>query len=304
MTELLSLVSGVVAMGGIIIWYLMQGGRNSMPVLSRYTRDLTRQARLGQLDPVIGRREEIAMVIQILSRRNKNNPVLVGKAGIGKTAIAEGLALAITKRQVPPSLYGKRVLALDLPGMLAGTKYRGEFEQRIKKLTDEIVRAQRSIILFIDEIHVLAEAGEAEGAINAADILKPMLARGDLQVIGATTDLEYRQFIKQDKTLDRRLHPIFVSEPTPADTLAILKGVQPTYEKYHHVTIAPAALSAAVQVTRSLRDKSYPDKAIDAIDEACSKVHIDVISRASKSSVRQLTVTAEDVRAVVKSWAT
>jgi ATP-dependent Clp protease ATP-binding subunit ClpC len=227
--------------------------------------------------------------------------VLVGQAGVGKTAIAEGLALAIAQQTVPTSLYNKRVLALDLPGILAGTKYRGEFEERLKKITTELVNAQRSIILFIDEIHILAEAGDAEGAINAADILKPLLARGDLQVVGATTREEYNEFIKKDKTLDRRLHPVYVSEPTVPQTKAILEGLVATYEAYHHVRIMPSAITAAISETRSLKSRAYPDKAIDAIDEACSKVHIDMIAKKRKKS-RDLTVDALDVKQVVAGW--
>jgi ATP-dependent Clp protease ATP-binding subunit ClpC len=276
-------------------------GQSSLPVLSRYSRDLSRLAVDSKLDPVIGRTSEIALVIQILSRRNKNNPVLVGQAGVGKTAIAEGLALAIAQKTVPASLYNKRVLALDLPGILAGTKYRGEFEERLKKITTELVNAQRSIILFIDEIHILAEAGDAEGAINAADILKPLLARGDLQVVGATTREEYNEFIKKDKTLDRRLHPVYVSEPTAAQTKAILEGLVATYEAYHQVHITPSAITAAITETKSIKSHSYPDKAIDAIDEACSKVHIDMIAKRRKKS-RDLTVDALDIKQVVAGW--
>ncbi|MBP6943225.1 MAG: ATP-dependent Clp protease ATP-binding subunit [Candidatus Buchananbacteria bacterium] len=305
------IIVSVVALLTVILLALRHGSIASpgsgLPVLVRYSRDLTRMARLNQLDPVIGRQSEIAQVVQILSRRNKNNPVLIGAAGVGKTALAEGLALAIIARQVPPTLYNKRVLALDLPGILAGTKYRGEFEQRLKKVTEEIVSSKRTIILFIDEIHILAEAGDAEGAINAADILKPLLARGDLQVVGATTPEEYLEFIKKDKTLDRRLHPVFVSEPTPAQTRQILDGIKGTYETYHDVTISAAALDAAVSVTRTLAGRSYPDKAIDAIDEACSKVHIDHINRKKTQSKKsrvaaKLSVSANDVKQVVASW--
>jgi ATP-dependent Clp protease ATP-binding subunit ClpC len=305
------IIVSVVALLTVILLALRHGSIASpgsgLPVLVRYSRDLTRMARLNQLDPVIGRQSEIAQVVQILSRRNKNNPVLIGAAGVGKTALAEGLALAIIARQVPPTLYNKRVLALDLPGILAGTKYRGEFEQRLKKVTEEIVSSKRTIILFIDEIHILAEAGDAEGAINAADILKPLLARGDLQVVGATTPEEYLEFIKKDKTLDRRLHPVFVSEPTPAQTRQILDGIKGTYETYHDVTISAAALDAAVSATRTLAGRSYPDKAIDAIDEACSKVHIDHINRKKTQSKKsrvaaKLSVSANDVKQVVASW--
>jgi len=288
-----------------VLWYFYRQNNQAISaggasLLSRYSRDLTRLAVEKKLDPVIGREEEIGRVIQILSRRNKNNPVLIGNAGVGKTAIAEGLALRIVSRQVPPALNQKRVLALDLPGLLAGTKYRGEFEQRLKKVTDEIVKAKRLIILFIDEIHVLAEAGEAEGAINAADILKPLLARGDLQVVGATTKEEYLQFIKQDKTLDRRLQPVFVSEPTGQQTEQILTGIKNVYEHYHNVVITPEAIKAAVLLTAGIKERSYPDKAIDAIDEAGSRVRLKAVTVTDQAAV--LKVTAADIEQVVKEW--
>lgn len=271
---------------------------SSSSLLAKYSKDLNQMARDKKLDPVIGRDKEIARVIQILSRRNKNNPVLIGKAGIGKTAIVEGLASAIVNKKVPDSLYTKRVLALDLTGILAGTKYRGEFEQRLKKIVDEISSAKRSIILFIDEIHILAEAGQAEGAINAADILKPLLARGDLQVVGATTGDEYEKFIRQDKTLDRRLQPIFVSEPSAEQTKTILQGIVPIYEKYHKVMVTPEAISAAVRLTKVITNRSYPDKAIDAIDESCSMIRISNL----ESGNLKIKVTANDIAKVVNEW--
>lgn len=289
-----------------VLWLLYRqassGDRSSISsgsVLSRHSRDLTKSAEEKKLDPVIGREREISRVVEILSRRTKNNPVLVGAAGVGKTAIAEGLALRTASKQVPPSLYGKKVLALDLTGILAGTKYRGEFEQRLKKITDEIVASKRVIILFIDEIHILANAGEAEGAINAADILKPLLARGELQVVGATTKDEYFKFIKQDKTLDRRLQPVFVSEPSPTETEMILKGIKDVYEKYHQVEILPETLKEAVRSTKAIKDRSYPDKAIDAIDEACSRVHLDNPSLINKKKPQ---VKPQDVKMVIKEW--
>ncbi len=268
------------------------------PTLAMYSRDLTALAEQGQLDPVIGREHEIERVIEVLSRRSKNNPVLVGKSGVGKTAIAEGLAEAIVAKRVPPSLYGKRVLALDLANIVAGTKYRGEFEQRLKRIADEIIAAKRRIILFIDEIHTLAEAGEATGAIGADDILKPALARGDLQVVGATTREEYERFIKKDATLDRRLHPIVVAEPTPAQTLEILRGIKVRYERHHGVSIADAALQVAVAVaTTRMLDKSFPDKAIDLIDEAASRVSLQKVAGTVAAPLPA--VTAKDVQAVV-----
>lgn len=271
----------------------------SFSVISRYSRDLTKCAEEKKLDPVIGREREISRVIEILSRRTKNNPVLVGVAGVGKTAIAEGLALRIIDKLVPPSLYGKKIMALDLTGIVAGTKYRGEFEQRLKKITDEIVASKRSIILFIDEIHILANAGEAEGAINAADILKPLLAKGELQVVGATTKDEYFKFIKQDKTLDRRLQPVFVSEPNLIETEEILKGIKNIYEKYHQVEILPETLKEAVRSTKLIKDRSYPDKAIDAIDEACSRVRLDNLLQINKI---KLQVKPQDIKRVIKEW--
>lgn len=268
-----------------------------MPTLQLYSRDLTALAVEGALDPVIGREHEIERVIEVLSRRHKNNPVLVGKSGVGKTAIAEGLAEAIVAKRVPPTLHGKRVLALDLPNIVAGTKYRGEFEQRLKRIADEIIASNRQIILFIDEIHTLAEAGEATGAIGADDILKPALARGDLQVVGATTREEYAAFIKKDATLDRRLHPILVDEPTPRETLEILRGIKMRYERHHGVTIADDAVVAAVDIAaKNIPDKSFPDKAIDLIDEAASRVSLQKVEGQVRAAVP--TVSPRDIAAV------
>ncbi|MFA6594405.1 MAG: AAA family ATPase [Candidatus Buchananbacteria bacterium] len=306
MDQFLLLVGALILLPVLYYFYSQMGWRggsagfSSGSTLAKYSRDLTRLAVEKKLDPVIGRDHEISRVVEILSRRTKNNPVLVGGAGVGKTAVAEGLALRIVSKQVPRSLYGKKVLALDLTGILAGTKYRGEFEQRLKKITDEIIAAKRVIILFIDEIHILAEAGVAEGAINAADILKPLLARGELQVVGATTKEEYREFIKQDKTLDRRLQPVFVAEPTAAQTERILQGIKTIYEKYHQVVITPSAIKTAVTATKAIKGRSYPDKAIDAIDEACSRVHIENLATAKQA----LRVTDKDVREVVGEWLT
>jgi ATP-dependent Clp protease ATP-binding subunit ClpC len=286
-----------------VIWYFYSYDKKKTSsssvggLLIKYSRDLTRLASEKELDPVIGRDAEIKRVIEILSRKTKNNPVLVGSAGVGKTAIAEGLALSIVDKQVPSILAEKKVLALDLTGILAGTKYRGEFEGRLKKITDEILAAKRSIILFIDEIHILAEAGEAEGAINAADILKPLLARGELQVVGATTKDEYLKFIKNDKTLDRRLQPVFVAEPNLKQTEEILQGVKATYEKYHQVSVSSEAIKAAIINTKNIKSRSFPDKAIDAIDEACSRVRI-----SNMGSKKIPLVKASDVRGVVKEW--
>lgn len=307
MTQYLSLVIFLALLP--VAWYLYKqnnpggdkkGAFSSSSVLAKYARDLTKLAVENKLDPVIGREHEISRVVEILSRRTKNNPVLVGSPGVGKTAIAEGLALWIKEKKVPTSLYGKKVLALDLAGILAGTKYRGEFEQRLKKITDEIVASKRVIILFIDEIHILAEAGEAEGAINAADILKPLLARGELQVVGATTKEEYLKFIKQDKTLDRRLQPVFVAEPTIEQTEQILLGIKPIYEKYHNVTIEPASIKMAISATKAIKGRSFPDKAIDAIDEACSRVHLNNLGAAK--AAKKLVVKPQDVKNAVREW--
>jgi len=270
-------------------------------MLDQYSRDLTQFARDGKLDPVIGREEEIERLIQVLSRRTKNNPVLIGKPGVGKTAIAEGLAQAIVEKKVPRMLLEKRVLALDLAAIVAGTKYRGEFEKRLKQMTDEITAADRSIILFIDEIHTLAEAGGAEGSIDADDILKPALARGDLQVIGATTGKEYKEFIKKDITLDRRLHPILVDEPTSEETIEILEGIKPRYEKFHKVKITKEAIIASVHLAEQhVKDKFFPDKAIDLMDEAAAKVRIEHMGEASENEWPQVGV--GEVQEVIKEW--
>ena len=242
--------------------------------LAEFTRDLTEAARSGKLDPVIGREKEIARVIQILSRRTKNNPVLIGEPGVGKTAIAEGLAQRIVAADVPEDLLDKRVLSLDLSGMVAGTKYRGEFEERIKNTINEVKKAG-NVILFIDELHTIVGAGSAEGAVDAANILKPALSRGEIRVIGATTLNEYRKYIEKDAALERRFQPITVGEPSPEATLEILKGLRDKYEAHHHLTITDGALEAAVRLSRRyINDRFLPDKAIDLIDEACSDMNL------------------------------
>lgn len=243
-------------------------------VLSQFGRDLTKLARDGKIDPVIGRQNEIERVIQILSRRTKNNPCLIGEPGVGKTAIAEGLALKIVSGEVPEMLKDKKIVSLDLTGMVAGTKYRGDFEERIKKVIDE-VKASDDIILFIDEVHTLIGAGSAEGAVDAANILKPSLARGELQVIGATTIDEYRKNIEKDAALERRFQPITVGEPSEEEAVEILKGIRDKYEAHHKVKITDAAITAAVQLSaRYIGDRYLPDKAIDLIDEAASRVRL------------------------------
>jgi ATP-dependent Clp protease ATP-binding subunit ClpC len=247
--------------------------------LQKYGRDLTELARQGKLDPVIGREEEIKRVMQILTRRTKNNPVVVGDAGVGKTAIAEGLAQKIAADDVPDSLKGRRVMALDMGSLVAGSKFRGEFEERLKAVMDEVREAEGEVVLFIDEIHTMVGAGAAEGAIDASNMLKPALAHGELQCIGATTLDEYRKFIEKDKALERRLQPVFLGEPTVEQTIEILHGLRPRYEAHHKIQISDEALEAAARLSqRYISDRQLPDKAIDLIDEAASKVRIDAES--------------------------
>lgn len=250
------------------------GVGKATPNLDKYSRDLTQLAIDGKIDPVIGRTKEIERVIQILSRRTKNNPVLIGEPGVGKTAIAEGLAQKIVEGKVPEIIKDKRVVTLDLPGMIAGAKYRGEFEERLKAVMKEI-KEDGNIILFIDELHTIIGAGAAEGAIDASNILKPVLARGELQVIGATTIDEYRKYIEKDSALERRFQPIMVEEPTVEDSIKILEGLRDRYEAHHRVEISDEAIKAAVELSnRYITDRFLPDKAIDLIDEACSMVRI------------------------------
>ncbi len=247
--------------------------------LEKYGRDLTELARQGKLDPVIGREDEIKRAMQILTRRTKNNPVIVGEAGVGKTAIAEGLAQKIAADDVPDSLKGRRVIALDMGALVAGSKFRGEFEERLKAVMDEIREAKGEVILFIDEIHTVVGAGAAEGAIDASNMLKPALAHGELQCVGATTLDEYRKFIEKDKALERRLQPVFIGEPTIETTIEMLRGLRPRYEAHHKIKISDAALEAAARLSqRYIADRHLPDKAIDLIDEAASKLRIDTES--------------------------
>jgi len=247
--------------------------------LSKFGRDLTEAAETGKLDPVIGRDEEIRRVIQVLSRRTKNNPVLIGEPGVGKTAIVEGLAQRIVAGDVPESLKGKRVWALDIGGLLAGSKYRGEFEERLKAVLEEITSAAGEIIVFIDELHTIVGAGAAEGAVDAANMLKPMLARGELRCVGATTLDEYRKHIEKDAALERRFQPVFVGEPSVSDTIAILRGLKERYEAHHKVRIRDAALvGAAVLSERYIADRQLPDKAIDLVDEAASRLKMEIES--------------------------
>ena len=247
--------------------------------LEKFGRDLTELAEQGKLDPVIGRDEEIRRVIQVLSRRTKNNPVLIGDPGVGKTAIVEGLAQRIVAGDVPEGLKGKRVWALDIGALLAGSKYRGEFEERIKAVLQEIKNAAGEIVLFIDELHTIVGAGAAEGAVDAANLLKPMLSRGELRAIGATTLDEYRKHIEKDAALERRFQPVFVGEPSVSDTTAILRGLKERYEAHHGVRIRDAALVAAALLSdRYISDRQLPDKAIDLVDEAASRLRMEIDS--------------------------
>jgi ATP-dependent Clp protease ATP-binding subunit ClpC len=251
-----------------------RGKASATPTLDQYSRDLTEYAREGKLDPVIGRETEIQRVVQILSRRTKNNPCLIGEPGVGKTAIAEGLALKIIEGNIPDTIKEKRVVTLDLSGMVAGSKYRGEFEERIKKVINEVIE-NGNVLLFIDEIHTIIGAGGAEGAIDASNILKPSLARGELQIIGATTREEYRKYIEKDAALERRFQPVVVEEPSESEAIQILFGLRDKYEAHHKVRITDSALEASVKLSsRYINDRYLPDKAIDLMDEAASKVRL------------------------------
>ncbi len=273
------------------------------PFLDEYARDLTKEAREGKLDPVIGRTEEIRRVIQILSRRNKNNPVLIGEPGVGKTAIVEGLAQSITEGRVPPNLRNIRVLSIDLSNIVAGTKYRGEFEERLRQVIEELRSAR--VVAFIDELHTLVGAGGAEGTLDAANILKPPLSRGEVQVIGATTTGEYHRYIEKDAALERRFQPVIVLEPSPEETLEIMHGLRERYETHHGVLIPNQILEIAVRYgERSLPGRNFPDKAIDLIDEAAARTRLykslgfPILEEEDGTPV----VSREDIEAVVNSW--
>ena len=252
---------------------------NLQNVLEKYGRDITQEAKDGKIDPVIGRDEEIRNITRILSRKTKNNPVLVGVPGVGKTAIIEGLATRIIKGDIPNNLKDKTIWSLDMGALIAGAKYRGEFEERLKAVLKEIKDSDGKIILFIDEIHLLVGAGATEGAMDAGNLLKPMLARGEILCIGATTLNEYRKYIEKDGALERRFQKVLVSEPTVSDTIAILRGLKSRFEVFHGVTIKDAALVAAANLSnRYITDRYLPDKAIDLVDEACATIKVQMES--------------------------
>lgn len=265
---------------------------SATPTLDQFSRDMTMDARMGNLDPVIGREKEIERVLQILSRRMKNNPCMVGEPGVGKTAVAEGIAYLIAAGDVSDTVRDKRLLSLDLSSMVAGSKYRGEFEERIKKVIAEVKNAG-NVILFVDELHTIIGAGGAEGAIDASNILKPSLSRGEIQMIGATTRAEYRKYIEKDAALERRFQPVYVEEPTNEETVEILKGLRPAYEEHHHVEISDQALETAVSLSvRYISDRFLPDKAIDLMDEACSRKRLGFGKKAKKTLPLELEIQA------------
>ena len=277
----------------------MQSGAEKTSALDKFGRDLTQMAREGKLDPVIGREKEIERVIHILSRRTKNNPVLIGDPGVGKTAIVEGLAQRIVESTVPETLAGKRVVALDISMMLAGAGIRGEFEKRLKRAIEEVQKAEGQIIIFVDELHVIVGAGAAHGAIDAANILKPPLARGELRAIGATTLDEYRRYIEKDGALERRFQPVLIKESTVSDTIKILAGLRETYEKHHQVKISPEAINACAKLSnRYISDRFLPDKAVDLLDESCAKVRLSAIKE--PENLKQVEGEIEEIKVQIE----
>jgi len=280
--------------------------------MNAFTQDITEQARNKELGPVVGMEKAIDRIIHVIARKHKNNPLLIGEPGIGKTAAVEGLAQRIVKGAVPNQFKDKRVLALKLGVLMAGTKYRGELEERLRSLLESFASQSREIILFIDEIHMIEQARGGEGSLDLADIIKPALSRGELQVIGATTWKEYEQYIKPDQTIDRRFQPILMHEPSAEDTLKILAGVKKSYEDFHKVQIPEETIAKAVQASAQyIKDRNMPDKAFDVLDEACAKVSIEADSRGSKTrsgaakrgnAGNRPIVTPEDIEAVARQW--
>ncbi len=300
------LIGFILLLGAGVLYYIAQRKKSDSdtkppnapgdartPFLNSYTTDFTTLAKAGKIDPVIGRQDEVRRLVQVLSRQKKNNALLVGAPGVGKTAIVEGLAERIISHEVPESLQNKRVLALDVATLMAGTKYRGEFENRAKKIVQEISASNRSIILFIDEAHAIVQSQGSEGSINLSDILKPALARGDLQMVGATTPEEYEKYIKTDLSLERRFQPVEVREPSQAETLQMLEGVKNKYREYHKVEFTDTALETAVRLSQQLiADRKLPDKAFDALDEAAAMVKVSHLHPTVSMVLYQTAVTA------------
>ena len=284
-----------------------QNPEDKYQALTRYGRNLNDLARKGKLDPVIGREDEIRRVMQVLMRRTKNNPVLIGEPGVGKTAIAEGIAFRIVQGDVPEGLKTKQIVALDMGSLVAGTSFRGQFEERMKAIVEEVAASNGEIILFIDELHTLVGAGAAQGSVDAANILKPALARGEMHTIGATTLDEYRQHIEKDAALERRFQPVLVAEPTAEDTISILRGLKERYEVHHGVRITDGAIIAAAQLSdRYISDRFLPDKAIDLIDEAASRLRLEIDSMpeeldAIERKIRQIEIEREALRREMKA---
>ncbi|HRY82629.1 MAG TPA: AAA family ATPase [Candidatus Moranbacteria bacterium] len=301
-------IAGIIILGYLVFKFSRNKSSSlfvSTPIINSFSKDITESARRNELDPVVGRQKEINHLIMVLSRRTKNNAVLIGEAGVGKTAIVEGLAHNVFAKNVPPSLFGKRVLMLDLNALLAGTKYRGEFEERVRKLTEEISKSKRNIILFIDEIHNLIQAESSGESVSVGDIFKPAMARGELQIVGATTKEEYDQYFHVDLAFKRRMQPIFVNEPSKKETLEILKGVKTKYEAFHNVRISEKVLASCIeQSEKMLPGRSFPDKAIDLMDEASSKARMECVGKNKKSKKCKIIpeVKVEDVKKIAEEY--